>query len=152
MCFFKFIDEDDCVHYKHEVSDTDIICYKTVEARPGSDDYRSRIQGFKYEVGKTYTEDSVPMDLLEKLDMLNDGVFHSYTELTVKFLEKLACINERIRRLNSTRYGPDENLIFIMKCVIPAGTPYWVNPVYLEYASTAIRPIEILDPSDDTLW
>ena len=74
MCFFKFIDEDDCVHYKHEVSDTDIICYKTVEARPGSDDYRSRIQGFKYEVGKTYTEDSVPMDLLEKLDMLNDGV------------------------------------------------------------------------------
>lgn len=141
------------MHYKHKVSDTDIICYKTVEARPGSDDYRSSLRGFKYEVGKTYTENGVPMDLLEKLDMLNDGVFHSYTELEVDFLERLVCINERRRCLNnSTRYGPDGELIFVMKCVIPAGTPYWVNPVCLEYASTAIRPIEILDPSDDTLW
>ena len=111
MCLYK-------EKQNHSVADEDIICFKVVrqykELGPGQ--YFSHERGFRYCVGETYTEDSVPLSVLDSLYELEGGVFHSFITMYRGYVGNLVALNQ-IRLIDYRR--------IILKCVIPAGTPYW---------------------------
>lgn len=136
MCFYKTVKRNGDVDLIHKVSDKDIVCYKTVYERSPGNVY-SNIQAFHYEIGETYTENSIPLSELDNNLVLEGGVFHSYIDfgtinLQGMMLHNLSCHSKS----------------YVMKCIIPAGTPYWVNKNFNEYASTSIKVVELLNPSD----
>lgn len=125
MCFYKEYKYGITYEYRwwnrkrgrHKIAETDIVCYKNMY-RSSNGIWISTCMGFRYKEGNTYTEDSVPLKELDKNVCLEDGVFHSYVN--------------------------DDRVYFTaccVKCVIPAGTPYWVDELGKEYASTAIKII-----------
>lgn len=136
MCFNKFV-----FGVVNAVDSDDRRCFKLVKDVIISDDiepvYESPLMYFSYRVGKTYTENSVPLYELNKALELRKGVFHSYSMLS----------NELIRRL--VKYNKRGDIIRkykILECVIPAGTPFWFNPETHQYASTSIRVERVIDP------
>ena len=134
MCLYK-----EKQHYS--VADEDIICFKVVrqykELGPGQ--YFSHERGFRYCVGETYTEDSVPLSVLDSLYELEGGVFHSFITMHRGYVGNLVALNQ-IRLTDYRR--------IILKCVIPAGTPYWKSNDVNSYASTSIKILEAIDPDD----
>ena len=134
MCFLK---SDSKCERRYKVSDKDIPCYKFVMSESGSDIGISEVVGFRYQVGCTYVENSVPLGVLDDpgLEILTDGVFHSYTRLSLGVVLPYHASND------ARRY----NFYYIMDCVIPAGTPYWENSGTNEFASTSIRVLGLRD-------
>lgn len=134
MCFFK--SDFECER-RYKVSDKDIPCYKIVMSESSSDIGISEIVGFRYQVGCTYVEDSVPLDELDDplCGILANGVFHSYTCLTLGVVYPFHVYNE----------SNGCSVFYIMDCVIPAGTPYWENSETNEFASTSIRILGLRD-------
>ena len=134
MCLFK-----EKQHYT--VADEDIICFKVVRQykKLGPGQYFSHERGFRYCVGETYTEDSVPLSVLDSLYKLEGGVFHSFITMYRGYVGNLVALNQ-IRLTDYRR--------IILKCVIPAGTPYWKSNDVNEYASTSIKILEAIDPDD----
>lgn len=134
MCLFK-----EKQHYS--VADEDIICFKVVRQyiELGPDKYFSSERGFRYCVGETYTEDSVPLSVLNSLYELEGGVFHSFITMYRGYVGNLVTLN-RTEFIGYRRV--------ILKCVIPAGTPYWKSDNVNAYASTSIKILEAIDPDD----
>jgi len=58
MCFYKSDLESEM---RYKVSDKDIPCYKIVMSESGSDIGISEVVEFRYQVGRTYVENSVPL-------------------------------------------------------------------------------------------
>jgi len=137
MCFYKSDLESE---RRYKVSDKDIPCYKIVMSESGSDIGISEIVGFRYQVGRTYVENSVPLGELDDpgFEILTDGVFHSYTRLSLGFVLLYYSYNSYNR-------VKGYNFYYIMDCVIPAGTPYWENSNMDEFASTSIRILGLRD-------
>ena len=124
MCFEK-------TSLKHKVLVCDLPCYKVMWLS-GEGKLSSHPKNFRYEVGKTYTSDS-DVGVLDELEELKEGVFHSFTDLTrAKFIRDIC---------HSPFYG---NFVVVL-CAIPAGTPFWKHNLFHEYASTAIRIEKIID-------
>ena len=128
MCFLKeFVD---CYTYKskHRTYRKDLKCYKLMR-RSECSGLVSANMWFPYELGKTYESDAYVSDL-DLRNALHGGVFHSYTDLkwargVFKFID-----------------GSD---FVLVSCVIPAGTPYWRNNEFHEFASTKIKIVEIIE-------
>lgn len=127
MCFIK--DNKHGVLYKyrwwkrkdgqHKIAEEGIVCYKVMlPSSFNKDAWYSPLYEFYYIEGKQYIERSVPLKKLDRLNCLGEGVFHSYI-----------------------KPQPDYYYVKCVKCIIPAGTPYWVNEENWEYASTAIKVI-----------
>jgi len=136
MCFFKD-------HSEHKITDRNIVCYKTVLVNTEDDNPKEGLSiyaGFRYKVGETYIENSLTLDELNEKQRLYHGVFHSFTRISNEYLKELAVDNEYWFRRGIKR------TICIMECVIPAGTPYWENLGYQEYASTSIKVLRIVNP------
>lgn len=136
MCFYKTVKQNGDIDLIHKVSDKDIVCYKTVYERSPGNVY-SDIRAFHYVIGETYTENSIPLSELDERFGLEGGVFHSYIDFGI--------INLQGMMRNNLSY---HSKCYVMKCIIPAGTPYWESKTYTEYASTSIKAVELLDPSD----
>jgi hypothetical protein len=97
---------------------------------------------FPYKAGETYIEDRFTLYGLDVKWQLHGGVFHSYTRITNEYLKELVAHNEYWWYQRSVR----TEFLCIMECVIPAGTPYWENLGYTEYASTSIKVLKIITP------
>lgn len=138
MCFYKvyrlgitheFVGWRESKIGRHKIAGLDIPCYK-VMYRIDEDKWISPHLGFVYEKGMTYTEDSLSLDTLDRYNCLEDGVFHSYCWLPI------ACMYATCGAWHTTKRAS------VVKCVIPAGTPYWESDRHDEYASTSIRVVE----------
>lgn len=143
MCFNKDLQKDTM----HSISDEDIVCYKIVRGVRGDKNYFSQITHFPYHLGETYEENSISLYSLDAFNVLSYGVFHSYIKIHEYDLGVLALYNQKNDSLSTIQRSKLD--YFILKCVIPAGTPYWVNHWEGEYASKAIKVIEALDPEKD---
>jgi hypothetical protein len=134
MCFYKSDLESE---RRYKVSDKDIPCYKIVMSESGSDIGISEVVEFRYQVGRTYVENSVPLGKLDDpgFEILTGGVFHSYTRLSLGL----------VLPYHSSNRVKGYNFYYIMDCVIPAGTPYWENSNRGEFASTSIRILGLRD-------
>ena len=134
MCFYKSDLESE---RRYKVSDKDIPCYKIVMSESGSDIGISEVVGFRYQVGRTYVENSVPLGELDDpgFEILTGGVFHSYTCLSLGL----------VLPYHSSNRVKGYNFYYIMDCVIPAGNPYWENSNRDEFASTSIRILGLRD-------
>lgn len=127
---------------KHLKSATDIICYKIVLNDGASDVYISPIRKFEYKVGKKYTENCVHLRYLDEYGELNNGVFHSYSLIDSWNLGYIIRHNNYMDNY-MVRENPPK--FFILECIIPAGTPYWVGECH-EYASMSIKVVRAIDP------
>ena len=129
---------------KHVKSDKDITCYKVVRENYllGKNVYYSTCRGFEYEVGKRYDDKSVPINELDHLDILNDGVFHSYASRRDVPSDSIKASND-FRRICD-----DEERYVIFECIIPKGTPYWVSANGSELASKSLKIVKVIDPKD----
>lgn len=126
------------------VSGKDIVCYKVVIFNKHSGRYNSEWKGFTYRTDETYTEDSIPLSKLDKAINLYGGVFHSYMASFFGLYEI-----ERMQWSNSLWVNTMSLVHYmVLKCVIPAGTPYWKNSIFGEYASTSIKVIKAFEPDE----
>ena len=116
MCFYK---ECDC--WTHKIAEDDLECFKVVEKKSDGH-WISRYYDFTYKKNERYDEDS-DVCMLDKQSSLHGSVFHSYKRFST------AAVMEFVRFDNC----------YIIRCIIPKGTPYWENDS--EYASTSIIPI-----------
>lgn len=128
---------------KYKKSEVPITCYKIARRfhRGGEVKYFSTIRGFQYKLGKKYTENSMHLRELNRLDYLEAGVFHSYSQIIMYDLSFI-------------RWSNGQNAIMdfdweyvILECVIPPGTPYWVGRGHV-FASRSIKVIKDIDPKD----
>lgn len=138
MCFYKFL------QLEHVTREDERRCFKIVycledENIPQDEikEYRSGMD-FTYAVGETYTEDSIPLCELDRKRTLEEGVFHSYGQISYKDIEQMAIYNNMIY--------PQK--FKILECVIPPDTPFWFNPEMHELASTSIKVVKAIDPRD----
>ena len=127
MCFEK----SERFGLKHRVLVCDLPCYKVMWLSVDGK-LSSHPRNFRYEFGKTYTSDS-DVGVLDGLEELEDGVFHSFTDLT------------RAKLIRDNCHSPFYGNFVVVLCAIPAGTPFWYNNRFHEYASTAIRIERIID-------
>lgn len=127
MCFIKNYDgARDCIDYKHKTSEHDIQCYKVLRVENGH--LLSVSFQFPYEIGKTYEKEDYDLSLVDGLYVLNGQVFHSYSD-------KSYAIKDRRTLLMQSEY-------VVVSCVIPAGTPFWHNSRWNEYASMKIKIVD----------
>lgn len=128
MCFYK-------KHHLYRVSEEDITCYKIMISK-GNGHYRSLYKNYPYSIGETYHSKRFSLGQLNGENMLFGGVFHSYS--TIQSL-----------RASLVFVRPVPNTC-VVECVIPAGTKYWENDDYEEYASRSIKIIKELYKEDHT--
>lgn len=134
MCFVKDF-------LPHKIANEDIRCYKVVRKYDNENYFRSSVFHYPYELGCTYfakppyyfRERCVDvLHFLDNLNVLSFSVFHSFIEIDELELAEIDIQN------GSDGYRAK---CVILECVIPAGTPYWVNAKSKQYASTSIKVV-----------
>ena len=132
MCFTKFLREA-------EITTEDKPCMKIL-IKDENGNYVSSVKRFKYEVGVTYECNEIPLEELENKSKLDEGVFHSFSQISIK---DLALIRDHNRQCIADNML--FNCIYPAYCLIPKGTPYWFNPFNHVYASTKIKINNLVD-------
>lgn len=130
MCFCK---HKNCL--QHLVADIDIKCYKVV-FRANKNEWFSLHMGYPYTKDKVTESTNFSLEELDKAFYLEESVFHSYINLQSTFSR----VKSWKKQQNGFRYD-----FRILECVIPKGTPYWINEAHGEYASTRIKPVKELN-------
>jgi hypothetical protein len=128
MCFNKFLFKE------YSIANEDKLCFKIMTKKNGNT-LESYIYGFLYEIGKTYEDDSVPIDVLNGKNSLEGGVFHSYSQIQFQDLYGI-WVDNNMRRLP---------FLYVVECSIPKGARYWFNPEDHTFASSKIRIDKVVD-------
>jgi hypothetical protein len=128
MCFNKFLFKE------YSIANEDKLCFKIMTKKNGNT-LESYIYGFLYEIGKTYVDDSVPIDVLNSKNSLEGGVFHSYSQIQFQDLYGI-WVDNNMRRLP---------FLYVVECSIPKGARYWFNPEDHTFASSKIRIDKVVD-------
>ena len=127
MCFFKNNNQ-----LEHQVSSEDVYVYK-IFSKDWKDSsvlhpvmYRTSMC---YKVGdEVVPKDNISVDYLDKELVLTNGVIHSYNKEKINKM----CAGKQL-----------DNYVAVVKCTIPAGTPYWTNS-FGEITSTKIIIQEVI--------
>ena len=113
----------------------DIVCYKYLIKRTGSNHLESPYTYFHWDIGKEYTADRSAPRLVP--GNIKDGYFHSY--------EYKEAAEYRAEEYRHARYGIAEYRI--VKCIIPKGSRYYKG-IHTGgedgYASKKIKIVEVL--------
>jgi len=128
MCFNKFLFKE------YSIANEDKLCFK-IMTKKNKNTLESYIFGFLYEIGKTYEDDSVPIDVLNSKNSLEGGVFHSYSQIQFQDLYEIWADNKKVRL----------PLLYVVECSIPKGARYWFNPEDHTFASNKIRIDKVVD-------
>ena len=123
MCFYK--------HPKHpqpKVAKQNIPCYKVLSKTDNEYTLTSLVRGYKYNLNVLYKRypHQLGKDFVEGTRTIDKG-FHSYT--TAKQLKY------------NTHLNPSR---VVIKCYIPKGAKYWLNPKKHEFVSNQIILKEII--------
>ena len=112
---------------KPRTAKKDIVCYKSVYATFDDDgEYRefySVYQTFLYRIG---TEYSLGKELKVRDGLSIDEGFHSFSN------------KKKLKPWNTDEFAH-------LKCIIPAGSTYYYDPLDREYVSDRIRIVEEID-------
>lgn len=128
MCFNKFLFKE------YSIANEDKLCFKIMTKKNGNT-IESYFYGFLYEIGKTYEDDSVPIDVLNSKNSLEGGVFHSYSQIPFDCLYEMWVDNQY----------PFSSRQYLVECTIPKGARYWFNPEDHTFASNKIRIDKVVD-------
>lgn len=130
MCFTKTESGQ-----KHQLSDVDITCYKVMWHERGHL-YPYFYMDFDhlYKIGDVMEPKlKIAMSTLDKLSVFCSGVIHSFTTPDTSKSSLLKSIYDTMGTV-------------LVRCIIPAGTPYWVNDDEdeHEFASLKVKIEKIL--------
>lgn len=111
-----------CKNMKPKIADHDIVTYKLMIHRynVNSWTFESYVRGFKYTLGKTYTEALFP-DLLREHTVRGDEMVYASREGFYTW-ESFGRAKDEIRPFRG-----DLNGRVIVRCIIPKGTRYYCD-------------------------